>query len=272
MSFNPEYAWGGPQQAPEFDQYQAERDNQAQQLGLPTGLNEADYMAAFQQLMASPEWAATQQGRRDVIAQDTAANWQHYQDLRDKHQKQFATNAAMLIGGGVLGAALGPGLGASGAGGGAGGATAGLSEIGLPAGVGYLPGGTGVAGAGASGVTAAFGGAPMASLPAALSSPASIGAFTGGAAAPAASGPIYDGQGNEIPGMDYSTPPTGMERFNDIIGKLGGTLGQMSSAPPGGAQGYGGGGELAQMMQALLQRQRIPTPQGPMGPRYKPYG
>jgi hypothetical protein len=98
------------------DQYQAERDAQAVQLGLPTGLSEADYWTAFNQLMASPEWAALQASRTAQIDQESAARLAEYEDSKSDRLRNFLAGSALAIG--TAGLATGAFGGLAGAGGG----------------------------------------------------------------------------------------------------------------------------------------------------------
>jgi hypothetical protein len=185
----PEYAWApaevtNPNTWASEQTTQAERDHQAQQLGLPVGLNEPDYMAAFQQLMASPEWAATQQARQAAIDAETATTWDNYQEARGDRFQNWLGTAALIGGAGVLAGALGPGVSAaSGSGALTGvtlpstvaptGAVVGALGPSIPAGAGAaaigpaLAAGSGGAAAGAAG--AAAGGVIANNLPAILS-------------------------------------------------------------------------------------------------------
>jgi hypothetical protein len=123
-----------------------------------------------------------------------------------------------------------------------------------------LPGGTGQ---GVAAVNDAFAGAPLASMP-------DLSSVLG--TAPSFSTPAgeLDGAGNVIPGTE--NVPTGGGWFQDVLGKLGGALSSGVTLPGGYQQQGQDNSALMQMMQSLLQRQRIPTPQGPTGPRYRPYG
>jgi hypothetical protein len=120
MPFPDVTGWGGPEQYDYgADPYQAERDAQAVQLGLPTGLSANDYYAAFQQLMASPEWASLQAGRTAQIDQESAARLSQYEEDKSDRRNRFLAGSALAIG------TAGLATGAFGALGGAGGATTG---------------------------------------------------------------------------------------------------------------------------------------------------
>jgi hypothetical protein len=152
-----EVGWGGPEEYSwNPDNAQAERDHQAQQLGLPLGLSESDYMAAFQQLMQSPEWAQLQAGRQAQIDADTWARRQEYGEAKDDRRDRFLASSALAIGGaGLATGAFGAAGAGGGAGGGGGAATTYPLATGGPISVTPLAGAGGAAAAGAGGTAAA---------------------------------------------------------------------------------------------------------------------
>jgi hypothetical protein len=170
---------------------------------------------------------------------------------------------------GLFGGASGPGgYGAAGA------AADGLTPI--ATGASTLPGGIPAIEGAASG---AFGGAipPLAGMSGAVGglSPITTGAsmLPGGVPEVTAAG-AAPFAGGEIPPM-ANMGSLFSERLRNALGSFGNALTSGSLPEVGGGYAQGGGmdnGALMQMMNQLLQRQRIQTPQGPMGPRYKPYG